>query len=60
MSRQMLGTTQTERTCCSDMLDEAGLFVFDRGAASWRRVYFYFDYACVPGRSLHARRLMPD
>jgi hypothetical protein len=60
MLRQTLDTTQTHRTCSSDVLNEAGLFVFDRGAAYWRRFYFYFYYACVPGRSLHARGVTPD
>lgn len=61
MSRQLLGTAQTHRACNDDVLSEAGLFVFDRGAAYWRRFYFYaYFYACVPGWPLHARNVTPD
>ncbi len=61
MTRQVLDTTQTHQGCRNDVLSEAGQFVFDRGAAYWRRFYFYaYFYACVPGWSHHARSVTPD
>jgi hypothetical protein len=58
MSRAMVGTLQTHKASAHDVLNEAGLF--GRGAAYWRRFYFYYFYACVSGRSLHARSVTLD
>jgi hypothetical protein len=57
MLRQMLAA-QTEMTCPKGLQAEAGLF--GCGGAYWRRFYFYYYFACVPGKSLHARGVMPD
>jgi hypothetical protein len=57
MLRPMVGSSQTHKASDHDVLNEAGLF--GCGAAYWR-FYFYYFYACVSGRSLHARSVMLD